>query len=226
LINKNKVRLGRRRERQNSRYSRILETRGTKKEFYHNALRLIIAQAAGISTYSVKCRVADSVGLAYHNATVSRRKDDIPCRVGRSSQWCPMRLKIGRRRLRETSLGEVQKESGGGEEEGRESPSEQKDPLREESEERMGRPPDMLKYLLSWATAELISGFRLSVTGVLAGEEKPQVSELPLFPPNMGSCLTGPLHFFSGVATGLLRASSSACTKWQRGPYGQNPTLW
>lgn len=23
-----------------------------------------------------------------------------------------------------------------------------------------------------------------------------------------------------------LRASSALCTKWQRGPYGQNPTLW
>jgi len=71
---------------------------------------------------------------------------------------------MGSRRLRDTSLGEVQKDSGGGEEEGREleSTSEQKDPLREESleeEARIGRPPDMLKYLLSWLTAELISGF-------------------------------------------------------------------
>lgn len=49
-----------------------------------------------------------------------------------------------------SSLGEPQKESLGGEEEGRDSASEQNDPLLDESlEEENGRGPDMLKYLSS-----------------------------------------------------------------------------
>jgi len=77
--------------------------------------------------------------------------------------------------------------------------SEQKDPLRVESledEDRMGRPPDILKYLFSWVTAEFISVFELRL-GVLVMEGKFHVS-FP-FPPNIGSCFTGPLGFFSGV---------------------------
>ena len=60
-------------------------------------------------------------------------------------------LKMGRRRLLGSSLGEVQKASLGGEEEGSDSASEQKEPLLEESleDETKGRLLDMLKYLSS-----------------------------------------------------------------------------
>jgi hypothetical protein len=105
--------------------------------------------------------------------------------------------------------------SGGGDPEGREaeSTSEQKEPLREESPDdaRMGRPEQfMLKYLLSWATADPIEGgeepsFLFGFCCGFGGK----LQSLP-WPPNIGSCLTGPLDFFSGVGAGVVRISSSA----------------
>merc|ERR1719206_1294968 len=94
---------------------------------------------------------------AWEGNSQRRRKDDSPDDALQT--LFPILLKIGSLRLRETSSGEVQQDSGGGEDEGREleSTSEQKDPLREESlDDRIGRPPEILKYLLSWLTAELI----------------------------------------------------------------------
>jgi len=114
---------------------------------------------------------------------------------------------MGNLKLLGSSLGEVQKDSLGGEEEGRDSASEQKEPLLEESfdEVRNGRLLDMLKYLSSWATAERIS----ALFSVL--ELKDQ--ESPPFLPNIGSCLTGPCVFLSGDWAGALRTSSRAWTK-------------
>jgi len=128
-------------------------------------------------------------------------------------------LKRGTLRLLGPSLwegGEAHRDSRGGEDEGRESASEQKEPLLEESldEELMkGRLLlDMLKYLSSWATAERISV--LFSYWLL----KDQASGPPALRPNIGSCLTGPAGFFSGVSEGDDLTSSRACTKWQRGP--------
>lgn len=109
------------------------------------------------------------------------------------------RLKIGSRVLRESSV-------GGGEEDGREeeSTSEQKEPDLEVSVEELSplRPADMLKYLLSCLTAPAMSfcwGVKVHVS-------------LPLLlgPPYMGSCLIGPVAFFSGSLSGLFCISSSA----------------
>ena len=61
-------------------------------------------------------------------------------------------LKIGNLKLLGSSLGEAQNDSLGGEEEGRDSASEQNEPLLDESLEdefRNGRLLDMLKYLSS-----------------------------------------------------------------------------
>lgn len=114
-------------------------------------------------------------------------------------------------------LGEAQKDSLGGEEEGRESASEQNEPLLEESLEEeftKGRLVlDMLKYLSSWATAERISVLFSPARLVLKDQESG-----PPLRPNIGSCFTGPAGFFSGVWAGAERTSSRAWTKWQRGP--------
>ena len=120
-------------------------------------------------------------------------------------------LKRGTLRLLGPSLregGEAHRDSRGGEDEGSESASEQKEPLLEESldEELMkGRLLlDMLKYLSSWATAERISV--LFSYWLL----KDQASGPPALRPNMGSCLTGPAGFFSGVREGGDLTSSRA----------------
>lgn len=74
--------------------------------------------------------------------------------------------------------------------------SEQNEPERElstEEGERAGRDEDMLKYLLSWTTADFISAGFSFLVGRVQGED----ASLPE-PPNIGSCFTGPFTFFSG----------------------------
>jgi len=94
-------------------------------------------------------------------------------------------------------MGELQKDSLGGEEEGRDSASEQKEPLREESldEENCLEVTGLrLKYLSSCATAERMVGFSTS------GSELAKLKESPtamLVRPNIGSCFTAPPVFFS-----------------------------
>jgi len=110
-----------------------------------------------------------------------------------------------------------------------ESRSEQNEPLRDESADELRLlvlPPDTLKKLLSWATALFMS----AELTVMSGYDHMLLLLLLLMllvvgPPNMGSCLTGAAPFFSGVV-GAGRSSSRAWMKWQRGPYGQKPTLW
>ena len=113
------------------------------------------------------------------------------------------RLKIGSRRERETSIGEVQSEEwaeGGGEPEAGEwdsMMSEQKEPLREESTEDRRPPrlppfvPAMLKKLLSWATALFM--LLSPGAGSLLLAQRSCCWLLP--PPNIGSCLMGPPPF-------------------------------
>jgi len=123
------------------------------------------------------------------------------------------RLKRGRRSGRESS-------EGGGEEEGREfeSTSEQKEPDREVSPDELSCPgrllvaADMLKYLLSCLTAPAMSACccwgKFHVLSLLGLDG----------PPYIGSCLIGPVTFFSGTRSGLFCISSRAWMKWHRGP--------
>jgi len=100
--------------------------------------------------------------------------------------------------LLEASTGELQKDSLGGEEEGRDSASEQKEPLREESldeENCLELTGLMLKYLSSWATAERMSGLVLELSELPKLKESPAALGFAL--PNIGSCLTVPAVFFS-----------------------------
>jgi len=103
---------------------------------------------------------------------------------------------MGSLRLFPDSMGELQKDSLGGEDEGRDSASEQKDPLREESlDEENCRLLLMLKYLSSWATAERMSGLVLELSELPKLKESPAALGFAL--PNIGSCLTVPAVFFS-----------------------------
>lgn len=123
------------------------------------------------------------------------------------------RLKMGRRMVRESSPEE--EEEGGGDEDGREaeSTSEQKEPERDVSAEELSAPevflaPDMLKYLLSCRTAPAMS--------VPWGGKFHDMSEEPLLvdgPPYIGSCLIGPVTFFSGRRSGDFCISSRAWMK-------------
>jgi len=125
------------------------------------------------------------------------------------------RLKRGRRSGRESES------EGGGEEEGREleSTSEQKDPDLEVSPDELNWPgrlllgsADMLKYLLSCLTAPAMSA-------CCSWGKFHVLSLLGLFgPPYIGSCLIGPVTFFSGTRSGLFCISSRAWMKWHRGP--------
>jgi len=187
-----------------------------------------VAVAAGISIYSYKCPKSEHgvVRCRRHNVVVVVVmvvvQMTLPATrgVGWTATIVTMaivsppqasRLKMGRRMVRELSSAA----EGGGEEDGREteSTSEQKDPEREVSAEELRAPeeflaPDMLKYLLSCLTAPAMSEF---------GEGKFQdMSEDPLFddgPPYIGSCLIGPVTFFSGSRSGLFCISSRAWMK-------------
>jgi len=99
-----------------------------------------------------------------------------------------------------------------------ESTSEQKEPDREVSPDELSWPgrllvaADMLKYLLSCLTAPSMSACccwgKFQVLSLLGLDG----------PPYIGSCLIGPVTFFSGTRSGLFCISSRAWIKWHRGP--------
>jgi len=128
---------------------------------------------------------------------------------------------MGSLRFRDTSRGEVQLESGGGDPLFMErlSSSEQREPLLDESTELAGCVAGRswlfkLKKLPSCAAATFISACRvllLLLLFLLGG--KVHVLLLVLGPPYIGSCFTVPGLFFSCGETGAERSSSSAWIK-------------
>lgn len=129
---------------------------------------------------------------------------------------------MGSLRFLETSRGDAQLESDGGEllVMDRLSSSEQRDPLRDESVERAGLGAEFrLKKLPNCAAAVFMSVFRvlllllLKLVVLLFGGKAHCALGAGVLPPNIGSCFTVPGLFFSWGETGAERSSSRAWMK-------------